>query len=243
MLIKTQGIVFRSVKYSETSLILDIFTRDYGLKTYIISGVRQNKSRSGAALYQIGSVLDIEAYEKENSKINRLKEAKIAYFYSTLYFEIKKFSIALFLIELLSKVIKEKEKNKPVYSQILNALIYLDSTHNRTSNYHLCFMAKAVSSLGFEIQSNFTTINNIFDIREGKFIDKYPTHKDYLEANDAKMFSDILNTMPENSYTLILPSGKNKEFLTVLISYYEYHIGNIGNLKTMEVFGHIFSRL
>ncbi len=40
MLVKTSGIVFRAVKYSETSIITDVYTRDLGMQTYIVNGVR-----------------------------------------------------------------------------------------------------------------------------------------------------------------------------------------------------------
>ena len=48
MIIKTRGIILRTVKYSETSVIADIFTEGAGLRSYIISGMRA-RDRSHAA--------------------------------------------------------------------------------------------------------------------------------------------------------------------------------------------------
>ena len=45
MLLKTRGIVFRAIHYSETSLIVDIYTEERGLQKYIISGVHSPKAR------------------------------------------------------------------------------------------------------------------------------------------------------------------------------------------------------
>jgi DNA repair protein RecO (recombination protein O) len=45
---KTKGIVIRTVKYGETSLIATVFTSLFGVQTYLINGVRkkqQNRAR------------------------------------------------------------------------------------------------------------------------------------------------------------------------------------------------------
>ena len=60
MLIKTRGIIFKSIKYSETSLILDVYTEELGLQKYIISGVRSKKARTTAGMLQIMSLLDLD---------------------------------------------------------------------------------------------------------------------------------------------------------------------------------------
>ena len=79
MVIKTRGIVLRTVKYSETSVIVDIFTEHFGLRSYIISGVRTSKSKVAAGLLQVMSLVEIVAYEKAE-KLNRLTEIRAAEF-------------------------------------------------------------------------------------------------------------------------------------------------------------------
>ena len=64
MLIKTQGIVFKSIKYRETSVISDIYTREKGLRDYIFRGVRSKRAKVKASLLQVMSVVDMVAYER-----------------------------------------------------------------------------------------------------------------------------------------------------------------------------------
>ena len=52
MLKKTSGIVLSHIKYQETSIIVRIFTRDLGLKAYLVNGVRSMSKGSKIALYQ-----------------------------------------------------------------------------------------------------------------------------------------------------------------------------------------------
>ena len=42
----TNGICLHHYKYSESSVIVKIFTEKFGLKSYIIKGVRSKKSKN-----------------------------------------------------------------------------------------------------------------------------------------------------------------------------------------------------
>ncbi|HRD83510.1 MAG TPA: recombination protein O N-terminal domain-containing protein, partial [Saprospiraceae bacterium] len=66
MLVKTSGIVFRAVKYSETSIITDVYTRDLGMQTYIVNGVRSARSKTGAALFQVMSLVEVVVYHRDD---------------------------------------------------------------------------------------------------------------------------------------------------------------------------------
>ena len=73
MLIKTRGIIFKAIKYSETSLIMDIYTEEKGLQKYIISGVRNKRSKVKTGLLQPAMLVDMVAYYRENKPMNRIK--------------------------------------------------------------------------------------------------------------------------------------------------------------------------
>ena len=77
MIKKTGGIVLGSIKYKDTSLIVKIFTRELGLKSYLINGVRVQGKGSKSALYQPLTLLDLVVYDKENASLQRISDAKI----------------------------------------------------------------------------------------------------------------------------------------------------------------------
>jgi len=64
------GIVFRKLPYSETSVIVDIFTLEHGLMSYIISGVRKARARTSASVLEVMTVVDMLAYHSEKKKQN-----------------------------------------------------------------------------------------------------------------------------------------------------------------------------
>ena len=120
MLIKTRGIIFRAVKYSETSIIADIYTEEKGLRSYIISGVRSKKAKVKASVLQVMTLVDMVAYHRDNKELNRIKEIKAAYVYRSIPFDIVKGAVGLFMIELARKTIKEAEENPGLFNFLFN---------------------------------------------------------------------------------------------------------------------------
>ena len=62
MLINTKAIVFKSVKFQESSLIVKMFTETHGVQTFMVKGVRSVRANGKAAMFQSGMLLDIIMY-------------------------------------------------------------------------------------------------------------------------------------------------------------------------------------
>jgi len=168
MIISTKGIVFRSVKYSETSFITDIYTEAKGLQVFIISGVRKSKTTTGAGLFQPGSLVDIVAYYRDDKKMHRIKEAKLGFSFREIPFSIHKMAVSVFITELCSKTVKESEPNPVVFQFLWDSYVFLDETNESIANIPVSFMSKLTTFLGFkpQVSGGHTPI---FDLSEGVF--------------------------------------------------------------------------
>ncbi len=240
MIVKSKGIVLRTVKYSETSLILDILTRELGLKTYIISGVRKKNAKVTLGMLQPMNILDLVIYNKDNAKINRIKEVQMNYVFKSLPFDIHKSSIALFIIEIINKSIREKESNVEFYDFCENSLIFLDQTNKNISNFHLIFLVKMSGFLGFNPTSNYSLSNVYFDLREGKFTNSIPYHIDYLNERNSKNLLELLDIDLERPEDIAFSRVDKQNLLESLILYYKIHLVDFGKIKTLEVFKKVF---
>ena len=69
----TKGVVLRTLKYGETSVIVTIFTELFGIQSYIVNGVRvSTKKGSGRAnLFQPSAILEMIVYHNEIKQIGR----------------------------------------------------------------------------------------------------------------------------------------------------------------------------
>src|SRR5688500_13994232 len=97
MLQKTEGIVLRTIKYSETSVVTNIYTRHFGLLSFIVPGVRTSKAkRNKAGMLQPMNMLDLDIYFKETQNLLRLKDYRTNYLYQSLPFDMIKTSVGFF---------------------------------------------------------------------------------------------------------------------------------------------------
>src|ERR1700750_1569339 len=115
MYFKTRAIVLHTIKYSETSVIAKIYTERFGLVSYIVKGVRSAKSKSKASLLQPLTLLEMEVSPRETKQFQFIKEFRRAYNYRAIPFDIMRSSVALFLLEVISKSIREHEENTEMF--------------------------------------------------------------------------------------------------------------------------------
>ena len=138
---KTKGIVLRSIKYGETSLVVTIFTELFGVQTYMVNAVRSTKKSSAKANYfQPAAILDLIVYHSENKTMHRIKEFSWTFLYDNVLTDVIKNSIASFMVELLQKCLKQPEANPELYNFCEEALLKLDKCNKKVAaNFPLFF--------------------------------------------------------------------------------------------------------
>ena len=119
MLKRTRGIVLGHIKYKESSIIVKVFTEEFGSSSFIVNGVRSSKSKGKAALYQPLTLLDLVIYYKESKELMRISEAKMASSFSEIPFDPVKRTIGMFLTEFLSKTLREEQANRSLFEFLL----------------------------------------------------------------------------------------------------------------------------
>ncbi len=240
MLITTRGIVVRTVKYSETSVICDVFTEKMGLQTYIVSGVRKKNARIGSSLLQVMSLLEIVAYHQENKTINRTKEIKPAYVYSDIPFQLHKSAVGIFMAELVQKTIKETTPNQELFDYIWNAFMYLDLTNESVANLHLVFMTQLAEFLGFMPGGDYEAKASFFDLKEGVYTLEEPLHTYTLTFNQSDLLHQLSETSLTHAHEIELTRLIRQKILDRLIQFYQHHIDGFKTLNSHEIFKEIF---
>lgn len=241
MLHKTRGIVFHKIKYSETSIIAKIYTELFGLQSYLFKGIRSPKSKTKSNLLQHLSLIDMEVYHKQKSEIQYVKEIKSAYNFSSIPFNIKKSSIAIFINEILYRSIKEEEANKNLFDFIFNALQFLDLKEDKYADFHLLFIVQLTKYLGFFPQCNYSDINNVFNLKEGVFEQNISHHTYYIQKPISQYLYNLLNISFEDLDSVKIPSKNRYELLEKIIEYYQLHIPAFKNIKSHHILKMVFN--
>ncbi|MCB0806703.1 MAG: DNA repair protein RecO, partial [Bacteroidales bacterium] len=223
MLQATRGIIFKTVKYSESSIIAKIYTEQSGLQSYMVRGLRSKKSTIRQALFQALTPVELVAYHREKKELQNLKEIKVAYPFVSIPFDIKKSTILLFLNEVLYQVIREEESNPDLFNFIFNAIIKLDKLTENNSVFHLVFLVQLTRFLGFYPFDNFSEQQPNFDLTEGRFT--HSTGPDTVIAISpySNYISSITKIKDADRYVPI-PSQHRRKLLEILLNYYRHHV-------------------
>lgn len=228
MLHKTRGIVLNYIKYRDTSVIVKIYTEEFGLQSYIINSIRSKASKKSLALLQPLSLLELVVYRKKSQSggINRLSEYRSAFPFKTIPFDIKKSAMIIFISEWFSKILKEEEQDHSgQFSFLYESIIELDRLISNYQSFHLQMMIKASSYLGFDIRST----HNLLDAEN-------TAHK---ELNFAANKALILRDLPYK-HEFKIDNKTRRDLLDLLINYYQLHIESFGEIKSATVLKDVF---
>jgi DNA repair protein RecO (recombination protein O) len=241
---KTKGIVLRAVKYGETSLIVSIFTELFGVQSYLINGVRTStKKGSGKAnLFQPTSILDMVVYHSEIKNLQRIKEFRWGYLYRHIFSDVPKNAVALFMVELLTKCLKQPEANADLFNFCEDAFIHLDESSEAVmANFPLFFALHLSNFFGLKPHNSLKgnqqeKENLILDLKEGEFSNSKPEHQFYLEGKQVEVTDELLKVMqPDELAEIKLNHDFRRQLLHAYETYYALHIQDFGTLKTLPV--------
>jgi DNA repair protein RecO (recombination protein O) len=219
---KTKGIVFRFTRYGETSIIVTIFTEVFGLQSYIVNGIRSKTAKNKMALYQPLTLLDLVVYHREHANIERIKEVKVLYPYTSILSDVRKSTIVMFLTELLNKTVRHESHTEALFEFISSSLVTLDQQTQGYENFHLIFMLKLSRLLGFGAYQSMEVV-------AGK-----------VASAESEKAIDALLSM---SYTDALPLSvvQRRELLDIIVRFYGDHIENLGEIKSVQVLKEVFN--
>lgn len=241
MLHKTRGIVLHSLKYSESSLIVKVYTETFGLQSYLLKGIRSQKAKTKPALFQPLTLLDLVVYHKEKSTLHPVKEVRLALPTHSTASDIRKSSIALFLSELLYRTIREEETNAALFDFLWDGFVLLDSLEEHVANFHLLFSVKLCRYLGFQPQENRSEYNRFFHLREGSFHPTYSSPDECLDAKQSAWFYQLVKADLNQVQLLSIPSTARSGLLDNILCYYRFHLPGFRNLKSVEVLRAVLS--
>ena len=232
---KIEGIVLQSLRYGDTSLIVKVFTRQYGMKSYMLKGAFNRGSKNRAALFQNLNIISyVEVNSPKSHSLNYLRDAQIALVYHSLPFVMNKSAIMMYVSELLSKTITEQEQNQALYDFIVSSLQWLDLVEQNYASFPLFFTLELTRHLGFYPKANHQA-GFCFDMMEGAFAHDYPLHPYYFDAEMSDLLSHLLNVGIDEACCQPLRLSQRRELLDGLIVFMRLHAPVMRDFHSHEV--------
>jgi DNA repair protein RecO (recombination protein O) len=241
MLLETRALILRATKYGDSSLILETYTEAKGIRKYIVSGVRQARSRTPASLVQPMNLVDIIAYEREGKDLNRLKEVRLAHIYTKIPFDVYRGTVGLFMLEVTRNSIKEAEENHALFDFLFEAFRLLDTTDGPITHFHLHFLLELTAHLGLLPSGTYSAATPLFDLKEGSFTGGHPGHTEYLDEDQAELMFKLLHARHDELGSIISTRQQRAQLLVEMVRYYHYHIEGMREINSLKVLREVMS--
>lgn len=242
-LFSTQGLVLHTTNYSETSVIARVFTRLFGVKSFILKGVRGGKNKAKNNLLQPLSFLDMVVYNNPNNSINYVKELHIAEPFNAISADCMRTSVVFFLNELLYKTLREEEPNEALFDYVVETLEELDRTERLAPELPIRFMLHLATFIGLEPLDNQSHHEPLFNLKEGRYQAPPSRHSAAIDPNRDYLLNDeqsshlhyYLAWVHGQNEKPILPLSQRRQLIDLLISYFSIHLDDFGTFKSHEI--------
>ncbi|RDY23957.1 DNA repair protein RecO [Romboutsia maritimum] len=242
IILNTQGIVLKSIRYKENDLILTLFTRKLGKIAVIAKGAKSNKS----SLLSSSQLFAYSDYTlKKQGSMYRITQSDIIKSFYDLSYDLEAFSYATYITKLVEGSTLENQTNNRLFI-LLAQTLYLYTQENIDKKFVTrAFELKFLDYIGFKpivtkcISCQSKNLNNsVFNVYEGGTLcSKCSSH---FEHN----FKIDLTTIKLMEYILsndILKCSKAKvskyilyELENTLKRYLKVYIDNI-NFKSLNL--------
>ncbi|WNJ21435.1 DNA repair protein RecO [Pontibacter sp. G13] len=241
MIHKTEGIVLKTIKHQDQNLITTLFTREYGLQSFLLSGFRTAKSRKTHSFFQPLSIVQIVYRERPNRGLHKITETQMA----EMLFEVQthpvKMSLGLTLVEIFGDTVQEEGPNLPLYEGFREVILALDRRDQRLIQIFLYYLIQHTRYLGFYPNDRTEGSRKVrFDIQGGTLWQGI--EEDSVAALFRRfMYTDLSELPDPNScQQLTFPGLLKRQLIRLIFDYYQYHLAGFKYPQTMKVFAELF---
>jgi DNA repair protein RecO (recombination protein O) len=245
MINSTYAIILRTVPFGETSLVVSAFTKAYGLQSYLVKGARSTgkKGQSLRPYLQPGALLDLVVYHHEGTDhLQYIREMRWAKVYNRVLTSVVHNAVATFMVELLTRCIRQSEPNADLYSRVEAYFLLLDEAEAPVvANLPLHFTLFLAGELGFRPENNYSEHEPFFDLAAGHFTNHYTNPANSIEGENAQLLNELLSIDPPVTlYRVKMNRLQRRELMISLAEFFRIHAAGFGQLRSLDVLEVVF---
>ena len=235
MLTKTQAIVLHSLKYGESRLIVDMFTRVFGRQSFIVSIPKTSKGKIKKQFFQPLTLLEIETDIRPKLQLQKLNDVRLLTPFASIPFEPDKLAISLFVAEFLYYALRSEQRNELLYDYLEYSIMWLDGQQANFVNFHIVFLLRLTRFLGFYPNLDDYEDGDYFDLRESEFMKNTPVHRDFLHPEEAQKVQLMMRMDFPTMHLFRMSHNDRNRLLEISIKYYRLHLPDFPEMKSIEV--------
>jgi|TARA_B100001094_G_scaffold333044_1_gene408152 DNA repair protein RecO len=227
---RIEGLFLRATNLNHSSLIVELFTRQYGRSSFIFSrGSKKNKS----FLFQPFHFIEFSSSYNSEKKLNRATNVEMSVPIISIISDIRKTGYALLLTEVLNKVIHKEDKNEKLFLE-LKKMIILFEHESFNSVFGIFLLKEILLHFGIQPINNYCEQNSYFNLSDGKFSSFQD--KSFPENFPYKLLHKLLGTNIDNVFSFKINATNRRLIMEMLLRYMLYHdVINTDKLNSIKI--------
>ena len=243
MVTKTEAVVLRTVDYSESSLIVTLFTRKHGVIAVIAKGAKRPKSKF-AALMVPGQVLEVVVYVKPTRNVQTLSEASPMLKLDQLRIDLEKMAIATITLELINQVLHENDVNEPLFAFLVKFLRWINGYQTPSKTIFPYVQLRVMEHIGIGLQLvddiDNETIEGYMNIESGTLASNAEGSQSIkLTPQQFVFLKKSLHSKKKSVFETDFNKSELSELIEYLDKYIRYHIEGVKPRKSDKIFDKI----
>jgi DNA repair protein RecO (recombination protein O) len=154
LLVKTEVIVLRLMKYRDTSRIVTFYSKEYGKLKGIAKGARTAKNKFGSSLEPLSHSM-LLIYKKEHRDLHLISQCDSIDSFRNLTEDLDRMTVALSVLELIDHVTHHEERTPELFALLVDTLNALNESARNYNTYLQAFQLRLAALLGYA--ANFDT--------------------------------------------------------------------------------------
>ncbi len=240
MLVKSHAIILRTVKYGESRMIVDAFTREGGRLSFAASMPKTGRGKIKKQFFQPMTIVDVEYDYRPRVQLQRFVDVSLTVPYRSVSIDPHKLSISLFISEFLSYALRGEQKNEQLFDYVVGSMQWLDNSTTSIANFHIVFLMRLSLFLGFYPNLDDYHEGCCFDLRAAQFSATLPLHRDFLAADEAAKVSLMMRMNFATMHLFRMSRAERNRLVDIIISYYRLHIPDFPELRSLAVMRELF---
>ena len=240
MMTRTKAVVLRTVRYGDSSLVVDMLTEQQGRVAFMVKVSKSAHGKMRKQLFQPLNVVEVDFDLRLKASLQRLRDIRMAVPLSSLHLDPYKLSIGMFLAEFLSHATRDEHDNQLLYQFVESSILWLDEVGQGFSNFHLVLMIRLTRFIGFFPNTEEMEPQAYFDLINGCFSSTPPPHAHFLMPAEAGKIGLLMRLNYKTMHLCAMSRAERNRCTEVILEFYRLHVPGFPEMKSLEVLRQLF---
>ena len=226
MLLSTPGLVLHTTPYADTSVVAKVFTRQLGVRSYIIKGVRSRAGKVKQNMLQPLSSLDMVVYDNHRNDLNHIRELSPRHPQQSS--DPVDMALRFFMTEVLYRALREEEPMQELWDYVENESGEWGTDGVERKDMPVRFLLTVARHMGIEPMDNYCNAKPYFCLEEGRYVSTQ--NESTLPLALSALLHDYLA-----SSTAVSTARERGNLLDAMIAYFQLHLSGFRNFNSHEI--------